>query len=96
MEFPVPSFQWSISLNTILIAVAIVVSVWKVSRVAKAVIMPIRQFVSQFVSEHDVMWEDYNLRTGGTYRRAIGRGCPPNPEEFYQHHVSGTGEQQEP
>jgi hypothetical protein len=86
MEFPVPSFQWSISLNAILVWVAIVVGIWKVSRIAKAVMLPFRLYIN----EHDVMWEDYNLRTGGTFRRAVGRGCPPNPEEFYQRHAGAV------
>jgi hypothetical protein len=40
----------------------------------------------QFISEHDVLWEDYNIRVGGVYRRSTGRGAPIDPEEFYRGH----------
>ncbi len=82
MELQMPSFQWTVSLNGLMITSAILLGIWKASRVVTAVIGPIRQFMI----EHDVMWEDYSMRTGGKYRRAIGRGGAPEPEEFYERH----------
>jgi hypothetical protein len=37
---------------------------------------PLVQWASVFRIEHDILWEDFNIRTGGPYRRseASGRG----------------------
>ena len=81
MEMQIPQFQWSLSLNTVLIASAALAAVWKVSHILRLLINPIRDFVD----EHNVLWEDYSIRTGGKYRRAVGRGGAPEPEDFYRH-----------
>jgi hypothetical protein len=60
----------------------LLVALWRVGRVIKRIAGPFREFLV----EHDVLWEDYNIRTGGTYRRRTGRGDPPEPEDFYRKH----------
>jgi hypothetical protein len=82
MQSAIPSIQWTISLGSILIASSLLAAAVTISKVAKSVISPIRQFIS----EHDVLWEDYNIRTGGSFRRNTGRGDPPEPEDFYKTH----------
>ena len=84
MELQMPQFQWTISLNGLLIASAILMAAWKLSMLVRMLISPIRDFVD----EHNVLWEDYSIRTGGKYRRAIGRGGAIDPEEFYRHHAA--------
>ena len=74
--------QWSFSLGSICLASAILVAAWKITSVIRLVVNPIREFVA----EHNVLWEDYNIRTGGGYRRSTGRGAPPEPEDFYRKH----------
>jgi hypothetical protein len=74
-------FQWPYLVGTLLLTSTVLVAVWKIAEIVKAITAPLRQFVS----EHDVLWEDYNIRTGGAYRRSTGRGAPPDPEEFYRH-----------
>lgn len=80
--------SWSLSLNDLLVSSAVLVGLWKLSHVVQALIGPLRQFIS----EHDVMWEDYNMRTGGSYRRSTGRGAPPDPEEHYKKHPESVAE----
>lgn len=75
----VQSIQWPFLIAVIIASASLLTAVVKAVRAVKYLSAPIRQFLS----EHDVMWEDYNIRTGGTYRRATGRGNPPDPEEFH-------------
>lgn len=37
---------------------------------------PLIQWASVFRIEHDILWEDFNIRTGGPFRRPVtaGRG----------------------
>lgn len=77
-----PQVQVPVLIVLVLLLSAFLVAVWKIVAVIRLLVAPFRQFVS----EHDVLWEDYNLRTGGTYRRATGRGAPPDPEEYYRKH----------
>jgi hypothetical protein len=66
----------------------VLVALWKISQIVKWVTEPFREFVR----EHDLLWEDYNIRTGGSYRRRTGRGNPPEPEDFYRdHHATFLG-----
>lgn len=81
IDLPV-QFQWTISPTTLIASSAVVVAAWKLARVIKLLIDPFREIMS----EHNTLWEDYNLRTGGSYRRSTGRGAPPDPEEFYRKH----------
>lgn len=87
-----PTFSPTISLGTLLIiasgvATAIVLFS-KFIHAMKDLTAPIRE---HFV-EHDVMWEDYNLRTGGHYRRNTGRGNPPEPEDWHREHGGNEDE----
>lgn len=79
--------QWPFLVGAVLISATVLTAVTKIGRVVSSVVAPVRQFMS----EHDVLWEDYNIRTGGTYRRATGRGAPPDPEEFYRNHPPADG-----
>jgi hypothetical protein len=72
--------QWPFLITVIIALSVFLTAIWKALDALRAITAPFRQFVG----EHDVMWEDYNIRTGGTYRRAIGRGAPPDPEEYYE------------
>ncbi len=74
--------QWPFLFGVVVLAATVLTAVWKIGHFVNAIITPLRQFVS----EHDVLWEDYNIRTGGRYRRSTGRGAPPEPEEFYRSH----------
>jgi hypothetical protein len=76
------SIQWPFLFGAVILAGAVLTAVWKIGRFVKAIVSPVRQFMS----EHDVLWEDYNIRTGGKYRRSTGRGGPPDPEDFYRAH----------
>jgi hypothetical protein len=78
----IPQIQWTVSVGSIILAGSVLSSALVAARVVKRLIHPIKEFIS----EHDVLWEDYNLRTGGDYRRSTGRGGPPDPEEFYRDH----------
>ncbi len=75
-----PVFHWDLSLGNLVVALTFIVSAWKVIVVVKKVVIP----VVQVFEEHNVLWEDYNIRTGGPYRRRTGRGAPPEPSEFYR------------
>ena len=90
---PLPNLQgaWALFVGAVLLAGAIAAAVGKVVRFAKDLAAPIHEFVG----EHDVMWEDYNFRTGGVYRRRTGRGMPPDPEEFYRVHPISHSAQQD-
>jgi hypothetical protein len=74
------SIQWPFLIGVVIAAGALLTAIRKIVDAGKALAAPLRQFLS----EHDVLWEDYNLRTGGSYRRSTGRGSPPDPEEFYR------------
>ena len=82
MQLPVPHFEFTVSAGNLLLAAAVLGAVWKAGRLVKSLSAPIREFIS----EHNVLWEDYNIRVGGTYRRATGRGAPLDPEEYYRGH----------
>jgi hypothetical protein len=73
--------EWWAIAATILIAASVILTAFmKLTSAVKALTLPLKQFVA----EHNILWEDYNLRTGGQYRRSRGRGSPPDPEEFYR------------
>lgn len=85
-----PSFQipwqilprdWVFLLAMIVFLAIILGALRRLYMILKLVTDPIKQFIG----EHNVMWEDYNIRTGGDYRRATGRGSPPEPCEFHDH-----------
>jgi hypothetical protein len=76
------SSQWGILIAAIVVAGTVLAAISRVASAVRMVVAPIREFMS----EHDVLWEDYNIRTGGGYRRTTGRGTPPDPEEFYRKH----------
>lgn len=82
MQFPLTMqmAQWPFLVGVLVFCSAGLTALWKIAQAAKALTAPLRQFIS----EHDVLWEDYNIRTGGHYRRSTGRGNPPDPEEFYR------------
>jgi hypothetical protein len=82
MPVSVQSIQWPFVFAVVILAGTTLTALWKIGRFVKAILSPVRQFMS----EHDVLWEDYNIRTGGKYRRSTGRGAPPDPEEFYRTH----------
>jgi hypothetical protein len=82
MPVSMEQIQWPFLVGVLLLATTVLASVWKIAQIIRALTAPLRQFVS----EHDVLWEDYNIRTGGKYRRTTGRGAPPDPEEFYRMH----------
>jgi len=46
------------------------------TRYLRNVLKPLVQWASVFRIEHDILWEDFNIRTGGPYRRpeSAGRG----------------------
>jgi hypothetical protein len=82
MPVTVQTVQWPFLIAIVIGSSAFLAAVWKIAGMVRAMTAPLRQFMS----EHDVLWEDYNIRTGGKYRRATGRGAPPDPEEFYRTH----------
>jgi hypothetical protein len=82
MPVTVQQVQWPFLIAVLIASSVVLTAVWKIAHVLRAFTAPLRQFVS----EHDALWEDYNIRTGGTYRRATGRGAPPDPEDFYRAH----------
>lgn len=81
-----PVFHWSMTLGNVAIVAALLGSsraiVVALVGSARAVVMPIREHLE----EHDILWEDYNERTGGHYRRRSGRGSPPEPSDYYREH----------
>lgn len=79
-----PTFRWDLTLGNLLVALAFIASSWKVATIARVLVAPIREFID----EHDVLWEDYNIRTGGSYRRRTGRGSPPEPLDLSRPHLS--------
>jgi hypothetical protein len=81
LTWAVQQVQWPFLLGVVIGAAALISAVRRIVDATHALAAPLRQFIS----EHDVLWEDYNIRTGGAYRRATGRGAPPDPEEFYGH-----------
>jgi hypothetical protein len=81
MPVPVEQIQWPFLIGVLVLSSTVLAALWKIAQITRALTAPIRQFLS----EHDVLWEDYNYRTGGKYRRTTGRGAPPDPEEFYRH-----------
>lgn len=74
--------QWAIICAMVILAGTLIAALSKVVTGVKTIVAPIREFMY----EHDVLWEDYNIRTGGSYRRTTGRGTPPEPEEWYRTH----------
>jgi hypothetical protein len=84
MEIPSlsPQSQWAIIAGSVILAGAFLTGLSKIVTGIKIVVAPLRELMS----EHNVLWEDYNIRTGGSYRRTTGRGTPPDPEEFYRSH----------
>jgi len=82
MPLSVEQIQWPIVVAVVVGSGAFLAGLSKIARVAKEVIGPVREILS----EHDVLWEDYNIRTGGEYRRSTGRGAPPEPEDYYRKH----------
>ena len=84
MQMPVTfqQMQWPLVIGIVIAAGTFLTAVSRIVHVVKSAAAPFREFIS----EHDVLWEDYNIRTGGNYRRSTGRGAPPEPEEFYRNH----------
>ena len=74
--------QWPLTIGIVIGCGTLLVAVSRIVGVVKSAVLPIKEFFA----EHDVLWEDYNIRTGGQYRRRVGRGTPPDPEEFYRQH----------
>ena len=71
-----------------ILAGGLAVAVRRIVIFCQSVVAPIKEFVS----EHNVLWEDYNIRTGGRYRRSTGRGDPPDPEEYYRTHHAAVAD----
>lgn len=72
--------QWPFLAGVVIIASTVLTAIWKLAAALHGLTAPLMRFIT----EHDVLWEDYNIRTGGSYRRSIGRGSPPEPEDFYR------------
>jgi hypothetical protein len=51
-------------------------TIWLCTRWIVRIAKPLVQWASVFRIEHDILWEDYNIRSGGPYRRpeSAGRG----------------------
>lgn len=89
MTFPLISPTITIG-NIIMVASGIIGTIIvgsKLLRAIKELTAPIREHMV----EHDVMWEDYNLRTGGKYRRDTGRGNPPEPSDWHRDNFEDEG-----
>lgn len=76
------TWNYGLLVSVIVGGSVVLAALWKIGRIINAIVQPVREFLS----EHDILWEDYNLRTGGAYRRRTGRGAPPDPEDFYRDH----------
>lgn len=82
MQLMTPGSWWAVVVGAVVLAGMALEGVKRIASTVKMVLAPIRELIQ----EHDVLWEDYNIRTGGGYRRTTGRGTPPDPEEFYRKH----------
>lgn len=64
-----PWLEWKISVGNIVTTLVVLVGLVPVARMCRAV----QKSVSIFLDEHDVLWEDYNIRHGLDWRRTLGR-----------------------
>lgn len=57
-------------------SMGIMATIFLCTRWALRTMKPLVQWASVFRIEHDILWEDFNVRTGGPYRRpdSAGRG----------------------
>jgi hypothetical protein len=78
----IPLGQWPFLIGVLIFVSAGLTAIWRIGVIVKRISDPLREIFA----EHNVLWEDYNIRTGGSYRRLTGRGRPPDPEEFYRAH----------
>ncbi len=62
--------RWDVNANTLMLSLSILLASWRLASVLRRLVHP---FLLR-VEEHDVLWEDYALRTGGSFRRRVGRG----------------------
>jgi hypothetical protein len=88
MEFPVvmQAGQWPFLIAVIIFVAAALTAIWKIGQIVKRAGAPLKELMQ----EHNILWEDYNIRAGGSYRRASGRGNPVDPAELYADYPNMT------